>query len=489
MSNEVKLEFSGDAGDLVKESKKASDAVDAVGKSTNETASDMEGAKKSTESFGDRIGKLGAGVSGLTDGVDAASASVQALADIQSASKNKAAAMARAQADVEQATIDAKQASVDLTQATLDLSQAQTDGAQAGLDFEQAEIDQHQATLDAATAQKEYNAAVKEHGKNSDEAKQASIDLEQAQADLKQSNIDMDQAVNDTAQAENDATQAKVDSTQATRDGKDAQLDLNDAMSEANPTGLQTWANNINMVAPLLSGLVGIVGLVTAAQWAWNAAQAASPTTWIILAIVALIAVIVLIATKTTWFQDIWKATWGGIKSAASAVGSWFRDTLWRKWILGALNGIQAAGEKAWNWFKDLPRKFRSTFASIGGFISAPFRAAFNLISTAWNNTIGRLSWTVPGWIPGIGGNSFSAPRLPHFHSGVGAVPGTPGSEVLAVLQAGERVSSASSNQSSAEPILLGSDGSRLGDLLIEVIQMAMQQRRSGDPRALGLRV
>jgi hypothetical protein len=45
----------------------------------------------------------------------------------------------------------------------------------------------------------------------------------------------------------------------------------------------------------------------------------------------------------------------------------------------------------------------------------------------------------VPGWVPGVGGNSISAPTLPHFHQG-GIVPGGLGAETLAVLQAGERV-------------------------------------------------
>jgi len=111
---------------------------------------------------------------------------------------------------------------------------------------------------------------------------------------------------------------------------------------------------------------------------------------------------------------------------------------------------VKAAGAKAWNWIKDaassawnflkkIPGWIATAFSKIAGFISAPYRKAFNLISDAWNNTIGRLSWTVPGWVPGIGGNTISVPNLPKFHSG-GTVPGPPGSEMLAVLQGGEEV-------------------------------------------------
>ena len=45
----------------------------------------------------------------------------------------------------------------------------------------------------------------------------------------------------------------------------------------------------------------------------------------------------------------------------------------------------------------------------------------------------------MPDWVPGIGGKGFDMPNLPVMHSG-GVVPGTPGTEVLALLQAGERV-------------------------------------------------
>lgn len=150
----------------------------------------------------------------------------------------------------------------------------------------------------------------------------------------------------------------------------------------------------------------------TAVQAAFNFVMAMNPVVLITLAIIALIAVIVLIATKTTWFQDLWKFAWGGIKAAAVAV---------------------------WEWLQALPGRLKSVFMTVADAIASPFRAAFNMVARAWNNTVGRLSWSVPGWIPGIGGATISAPRLPTFHRG-GIVPGTSGAEMLAVLQAGERV-------------------------------------------------
>lgn len=164
----------------------------------------------------------------------------------------------------------------------------------------------------------------------------------------------------------------------------------------------------------------------TGVQWLLNAALTANPIGLIVVGIGLLIAAIVLIATKTTWFQDIWNAAWGWIKNTAMNV---------------------------WDWLKSLPDKIGDAFSRIAGFISAPFRAAFNFVSDAWNNTIGKLRWTVPSWVPFVGGNSISAPTLPKFHTG-GIVPGMPGQEVLGLLKAGETVVPAGALESAAREAL-----------------------------------
>ncbi len=85
----------------------------------------------------------------------------------------------------------------------------------------------------------------------------------------------------------------------------------------------------------------------TAVQWLFNTALLASPITWIVIAIVALVAVIVLIATKTDWFQKLWKWAWGGIKTAALAVWGWIQNTLWPG-IKAVFEGI--ASVALWLW-------------------------------------------------------------------------------------------------------------------------------------------
>jgi hypothetical protein len=46
------------------------------------------------------------------------------------------------------------------------------------------------------------------------------------------------------------------------------------------------------------------------------------------------------------------------------------------------------------------------------------FKALFNGIATIWNNTVGKLSFKVPGWVPGLGGKGFDVPNIPMLANG-----------------------------------------------------------------------
>jgi hypothetical protein len=199
---------------------------------------------------------------------------------------------------------------------------------------------------------------------------------------------------------------------------------------------------------------------------AWAAAQRilslsllASPVTWIILGIVALIAVIVLIATKTDWFQRAWRNTWKWVTNAASA---------------------------SWAYLKKIPGWLGTAFSKVANYLLAPFRAAFNGISRAWNNTVGQLSWSVPGWVPVIGGNSISVPNLPTWHTG-GTVPGLKGTSVMAMIQAGEKVTSTAG-------AMTGDGGGWVavrGDAVVDALTQAIAARvnaRGGRAAQLGIR-
>lgn len=100
---------------------------------------------------------------------------------------------------------------------------------------------------------------------------------------------------------------------------------------------------------------------------------------------------------------------------------------------------IKDVAQGVWDFFQSAISTVGGVFKRIGDAISAPFKAAFDLIADIWNNTLGRFQFTIPGWVPGIGGDSFGFPQIPKFHDG-GVVPGLPGEDVPIIAQAGETV-------------------------------------------------
>lgn len=473
--NTTTLTLAGDADSLRRATSEATEGLNDVDDAAQNVGGGLDEASSSGADLTTRMGHLGSAVSGATDAIGAIGDSLNALSDIQNMVANRAQRMARLEADVEQARLDGAQAAGDLRQANLDLTQSYLDGEQARVDGRQAAIDIKQAQLDATVAQQEYNQAVKEHGANSVEARQAAIDLEQTTADLEQAQLDQKQAQQDAAQYTEDGAQAMRDAAQATRDGKDSALDLKDALNEQNPGALKEWAGYLEMVTPLISAAVGIIGLVTAAQWLWNASIWASPVTWIVVAVVAVIAGIILLATHTKELGEIWDAIWHGIVVAAT----WAWDM-----IKAGASAVWEYLKDVWEGFLRLPTDLKNAFAKVTSFITAPFRAAFNYVSDAWNSTIGRLHWSVPSWVPFIGGNSISAPKLPRYHTGT-IVSGALGQESLAVLQSGEKVT-AGRNSDDGRAVTLNSSGSAMDNFILDAVRRAVGLR-GGDPvRVLG---
>lgn len=110
---------------------------------------------------------------------------------------------------------------------------------------------------------------------------------------------------------------------------------------------------------------------------------------------------------------------------------------------------FQSAGDNArniWNgvtsFFQGIPGSIGRVFGGLADMITAPFRSAFTAIRTLWNGTIGGFGFTVPNWIPGVGGRSFKIPYLANggtlTSSGLVMV-GEQGPEILS-LPAGARV-------------------------------------------------
>lgn len=320
------------------------------------------------------------------------------------------------------------------------------------------------------------------------------------------------QAILDAEQAQRDYDAAVSEFGPKSLEAQQAQLALNMAQEAAKPpTELQKWGENLELLSPIIMGVVGVTdllllantalnaswvknaatavasrtaiiastaatGIATAAQWAWNIAMNANPIGLIILAIAALVGAIIFIATKTTWFQDLWNLIWGAIGDPVKAFVGWLADA-WDatvkglavavNWVKNAIvSGFKFAVDFVVGYFKfifSIPGRVIEVFAAIGNAIYAPFRAAFNAIARAWNSTVGRLSFTMPDWIPGIGGRGFSMPKLPQLNTGGDIVRAG-----LAMVHAGERIVPAAANG-------LGSGGMGVLELRVPI---------GNDPRA-----
>lgn len=440
-------------------------------------------AVRSSGAYGQALDKVSGTAQALGDGLSSLGDTLSAVTDLQTRSAQRAREQQQHLIDIDQAAQDTAQSLQDLKQAEQDLTQSQIDADQAQADYQQALNDGKQATIDIALAQKAYTDAVRQHGAGSTEAKQAEVDLLNAKQESTQADIDAKQAQADLTQAQLDGNQAKNDANQANIDTRQSQLDLNQAMADAHPPATKAWAEDLGLASQMIMGVVGVVellkvaqtsltlatikntaatiadkaatvassvasGVATAAQWAWNIAVNAFPVMLIITAIIAIIAVIIYLATKTQFFQTIWRVCWGAIKEAAEAVWNWLKSA-WSNTIEALGTAVEWVKEKITAAFRfavdfvvgyfkfifSIPGKIASAFAVVGNAIAAPFKAAFNAVARFWNSTVGRLSWTVPGWIPGIGGHSISAPKLPQLAFG---------GEVLrtgaAIIHAGEQI-------------------------------------------------
>jgi hypothetical protein len=193
--------------------------------------------------------------------------------------------------------------------------------------------------------------------------------------------------------------------------------------------------------------------IATNVQLAWNLAIMANPVGLIIVAIFAFVAAIVVLYKKNETFRKFINASWQAIKAtvssvarwigthvppawakitaAARATGSWIKTHVPPVWhaitnafsaaksrIVGAWNTIKNAAIGVKNYIASMPGRIGAAFSSMARRITAPFRGAFNTVISLYNSMARRLHISIPGWVPGIGGKSFSLPSIPGLASG-----------------------------------------------------------------------
>jgi len=155
----------------------------------------------------------------------------------------------------------------------------------------------------------------------------------------------------------------------------------------------------------------------------------------------------------------------GGLSSLKSGVVGKFDEVV--SWLKGVPGKLASVGSGMWGWildeFKgawlDVSSWFGTMLDWVGGFgddikgvvtgmwdaLTGAAKTAFNWVARAWNDTVGKLSFTVPSWVPEIGGKGWSVPDIPYlakgtdFFQGGLAVVGERGPEIVD-LPRGSRV-------------------------------------------------
>ena len=102
------------------------------------------------------------------------------------------------------------------------------------------------------------------------------------------------------------------------------------------------------------------------------------------------------------------------------------------KTILGAL------GKFLINGLTGIWRAARDALGNIPIFNSLmnAAKSAFSFIARLWNATFAKIKFTVPGWVPGLGGKGFAIPPIPGFAEG-GVIQPQPGGAIVRVAEAG----------------------------------------------------
>jgi len=158
------------------------------------------------------------------------------------------------------------------------------------------------------------------------------------------------------------------------------------------------WAQENTKIILIFAGVVGTLAgaiiavnaamkiyqatliIVKVAQAALNFVMAANPIGIVVLAIAALVAAFVLAYQKSETFRN-------GVQALFSAIS----------------NGVEFS--------VNVIKGYLTTVLNF-------YKSIFNTIANLWNNSIGKLAFKFPSWVPGLGGSGFSVPQIPQLAEG-----------------------------------------------------------------------
>lgn len=170
------------------------------------------------------------------------------------------------------------------------------------------------------------------------------------------------------------------------------------------------FAQGIMAAAAMLSS--GATMAQTAAQWGLNAALLANPITWIVVGVIALVAAIIWLATKTTFFTDIWKslgdifkvvidgivAAWNWVVDAISGFFGWIAQN-WPLLLAIITGPIGLAILWIVNNWDLIVQVFQNTLAAIGQFFTDMWNGVIAVFQWVFNFIGGLIQGYINFWI------------------------------------------------------------------------------------------
>jgi phage-related protein len=194
-------------------------------------------------------------------------------------------------------------------------------------------------------------------------------------------------------------------------------------------TAVGWLASMLPILGPLVAAGLAIVAVIrvwTIAQGILNVVLAANPIGIVIVLLAGLVAALVYAWNSSSTFRNIVLGAWNAVKNGIGVAIAWIGQRI--DWLV-----------RFWN---NIPGAIGRALGSLGAIIGGAFRGAMNLAIDFVNRGINSINMLIGGVnrIGSMVGLSVPMiPNIPRFHDG-GVVGGRPGSEQLAILQAGETV-------------------------------------------------
>jgi len=91
---------------------------------------------------------------------------------------------------------------------------------------------------------------------------------------------------------------------------------------------------------------------------------------------------------------------------------------VWWDYVKAVFDNVKKVAVTAFNFIGDAVKLWYNGVRKYIDAIYGAFKTVFNAVASIWNNTIGKLSFRIPSWVPGIGGKGFDVPDIPMLAQG-----------------------------------------------------------------------